>query len=373
MERIVLSPRYLPELSSVPEEVLSLREGMVQVSSLIPQIHEETEFWLARAIPDGSISTVAVGAYETILRTIAGVTSRVFVGLPRCRDEKWLDTAVNYTMDVFRLSSELRPYPPFLRRFVAPWLASTKRLQEHVRVASDCFGSIFAQRLAEPDGEGKRANDMFQWMADSAKGADRSTDVLIRKMLFLTLAAIHTSTMSTTHALFDLCAHPEYMEPLRREIGETVEANGWSLAAINELKLLDSFVKESQRLNHPGLPGTFISMPTNAIARDPDNYPDPEQFDAFRFYKQRQSSESEVNRHQFVSTGRKNLAFGHGKFACPGRFYAAAQIKMVIAYILVKYDVSFPGQQTVRPANNFFGESISPDRRQTVVFKSRRE
>lgn len=35
MERIVLSPRYLQELISLPEEVLSLREGMSQVGCAI--------------------------------------------------------------------------------------------------------------------------------------------------------------------------------------------------------------------------------------------------------------------------------------------------------------------------------------------------
>ncbi|KAI1500518.1 cytochrome P450 [Biscogniauxia marginata] len=360
------------------------------LDGLILPIKEETKFWLTQAIPDESTSPIKVTAHETMLHVIAGVTSRIFVGLPRSREKKWLATAVNYTLDVFRVSTALRTYPPFLRSFVAPWLDSTNRLRVHVKTAKDCFGSIFAQRLALPDGE-REANDMFQWMVDSASGADRNPEVLVRKMLFLTLAAIHTSTMSVTHALLDLCTYPEYVEPLRGEIHEIVGTHGWTLASINKLKLLDSFLKESQRVNHPGLlsfnrrvmkslqlsdgteipSGSFICMATNSIAHDPENYPNPNQFDGFRFYKKRLSSQMDANLHQFASTGPNSLAFGHGKFACPGRFFAAAQIKVIIATILFQYDISFPDGQSARPENIFSGESIGPDRSQSVVFKRR--
>jgi cytochrome P450 len=77
--------------------------------------------------------------------------------------------------------------------------------------------------------------------------------MLVKKLLFLTLAAIHTSTMSLTHIIFDLCSMPAYVEMLRKEITEVIGKSGWTLAAVNELKLLDSFMKESQRVNHPGL------------------------------------------------------------------------------------------------------------------------
>lgn len=220
---------------------------------------EEIKHWLEDQISMGPGSSKTVNAYETLLRIVAGVSSRVFVGQPRNRDEKWLETAVNYTLDVFRVSSELRPYPEFLRRFVAPRLDSTKRLQGHIDKAKECFGGIFAERLAglqQPD-DGIRhhkPNDMFQWMVDSTSTSiDRDPEVLIRKMLFLTLAAVHTSTMSVTHALLDLCAYTEYKEPLQEEISRVVKNQGWTLGAINELMLLDSFMKESQRINHPGL------------------------------------------------------------------------------------------------------------------------
>lgn len=176
MDRIVLSPRYLKELSSVPEEVLSLREPISQVNyrnhvifhdsnmydkhgsdtklivaSLQLPIKEEPDFWLTKIILSQAPSTspINVTAYQAILPIVTRVTSRVFVETLKSRDQKWLDTAANYTMDAFKVSSDLRPYHAFLRPFVAPWMSSTKRLNGHVQAVKDCFGDIITQRLSE--------------------------------------------------------------------------------------------------------------------------------------------------------------------------------------------------------------------------------
>lgn len=118
--------------------------------------------------------------------------------------------------------------------------------------------------------------------------------------------------------------------------------------------------------------GAFVCMATRSIARDSENYPDPDRFDGMRFYKRWvSSSEQDAHRHQLVSTGPDNLAFGHGNFACPGRFFAAAQAKVILATILLQFDVAFPGSQTARPENVFSGETIGPDRAQGIVFKRR--
>ncbi len=46
---------------------------------------------------------------------------------------------------------------------------------------------------------------------------------------------------------------PEIVQPLRIEIDEALKDHGSIIiVAINDMKLLDSFLKESQRKNHPG-------------------------------------------------------------------------------------------------------------------------
>lgn len=46
---------------------------------------------------------------------------------------------------------------------------------------------------------------------------------------------------------------PEYIPILREEVENILmEHDGWTLAALNAMRKLDSFLKESQRMNHPG-------------------------------------------------------------------------------------------------------------------------
>jgi cytochrome P450 len=71
------------------------------------------------------------------------------------------------------------------------------------------------------------------------------------------MAAIHTTTMANTAAIYDLAAHPEYIQPLRDEIEQVVNEDGYDVgeegfkklkkSSMPKLWKLDSFLKESQR------------------------------------------------------------------------------------------------------------------------------
>lgn len=52
-----------------------------------------------------------------------------------------------------------------------------------------------------------------------------------------------------TQALYDLVIHPEYTEELREEIASVVGEDGWTKTALQKMRKLDSFLKESHRLN----------------------------------------------------------------------------------------------------------------------------
>jgi cytochrome P450 len=217
--------------------------------SLIAPLNEEAGYWLSQRIP----GKVELKAYHTMVRIIAATASRMLGGPTVSRDQEWLETAAAYSMDVVSVAMKLRPYPAFLRPLIAPWLDGSKALDRHLRTTKKVFSHIFAERLAlkqsgvEKDDE--KPVDMIQWMADSARGTDRDPDVLAHNMLFMSLAAVHTSAATAIHVLFDLCANPEYVQPLRDEVQRVIGEHGWTLAAITTMKKLDSFMKESQRLN----------------------------------------------------------------------------------------------------------------------------
>lgn len=60
------------------------------------------------------------------------------------------------------------------------------------------------------------------------------------------------------------------------------------------------------------------------------------------------------HQYQYAGTSPDSLPFSHGKLACLGRFYAAAQIKLILASVLLNCDVQFPNGQSMRFENIFF-------------------
>lgn len=190
-------------------------------------------------------------AYETMVRIIASTASLMLGGKTISRNEEWLETAAGYSMDVVSVAMKLRPWPAFLRPLIYPQLSGAKLLEKHLVVTKKCFKPIFEQRLAklQQGSLSEKPVDMVQWMAESAKGSDRDPDVLAHNMLFMALAGVHTSSATAIHVLFDLCANPDYIVSLREEVESVVRDHGWTLSSINRMKRLDSFTKESQRLN----------------------------------------------------------------------------------------------------------------------------
>lgn len=110
--------------------------------------------------------------------------------------------------------------------------------------------------------------------------------------------------------------------------------------------------------------GTFLRkgsqiMVTGLSHWDPDVYPNPHQWDGYRFYRQQQqppsqkeeqSQQEEKDKSQqqgqhfqsqqtaAVTTSPDHIAFGHGAHACPGRFFAVNEAKIALAHLVMKYD-----------------------------------
>lgn len=73
-----------------------------------------------------------------------------------------------------------------------------------------------------------------------------------------------------------------------------------------------------------------------------------------------------------MSTSSKHLGFGHGNHACPGRFFAANEIKVILAHMLLKYDWELaPGSKDPQPS--FHGFLIIGDQSTKFLLKRRQE
>lgn len=54
---------------------------------------------------------------------------------------------------------------------------------------------------------------------------------------------------TVTQALYRLLDNPDYIEPLRREVEAVVAEDGWTKAGLDKMRNIDSFIRESQRLD----------------------------------------------------------------------------------------------------------------------------
>lgn len=232
----------------------------------------------------------------------------------------------------------------------------------------------------------ENAQNLLSWMIECEDGSDPS--YLAHLEIVVSLASIHTTQMNIVHVLYDLAANPEYINQLREEI-QMVAQRGWNKGSFSQLLRLDSFLKESQRFNPPSIlsmhrimqqshqlsdgtelpKGSHICMPVDAIQNDAEITTDPSSFDGLRYFKMRQA-QGERHLHQFATAEKTRLNFGYGKYACPGRFFASLEIKVILVKLIMNYDFKLPPQQG-RPQNLMAHEFIFPNPEGKLLFRER--
>lgn len=60
-------------------------------------------------------------------------------------------------------------------------------------------------------------------------------------------------TQTFVQTFYRLLAHPDYIEPLRKEVETVVAEEGWTKAGMDKMYKIDSFVRETQRIDSPML------------------------------------------------------------------------------------------------------------------------
>lgn len=114
--------------------------------------------------------------------------------------------------------------------------------------------------------------------------------------------------------------------------------------------------------------GTAVAVPSWSVTRDDRLWADPTTFDGFRFAKLREEPGSE-HKYQFATAGPDSLSFGYGPQACPGRFFASNEIKVLLAHLLLHYEFKLEGDK--RPDNIIHELSILPNMGVKILFRKR--
>jgi cytochrome P450 len=216
---------------------------------------------------------------------------------------------------------------------------------------------------------------------------------MTRRLCIANFGSMHQTSIQITNLLLDIVdSDAEFgtISVLRDEVARVIgndTAAGWNKSRVGALTRADSVARETLRLHGFGSRGVSrkvvgdglvtedgIALPRGSMVSfigywaqtDPDTFENPLKYDPFRFSRAREAEADETGKPgqpslSFVSTGMQNLAFSHGKHACPGRFLVDFELKMFIAYVLVNYDVEFPKEYNgKRPQSKWVTEACFP-------------
>jgi ent-kaurene oxidase len=171
----------------------------------------------------------------------------MFGGTYLSRHEPWTDTMIDFTGDSFLAAQRLKDFPAYSRHLVKFFIPEVKKIFQHFDLADSLISPVLSARSASQEKSTKNT-DLIQWMLDNR--GHRTNKKLSHINLHVAFAAIHTSAVAITHIVYDLCAMPEYVKPLREEVTKALEEEGaLTKKAFLKMSKLDSFMRESQRFN----------------------------------------------------------------------------------------------------------------------------
>ncbi|KZV65871.1 cytochrome P450 [Peniophora sp. CONT] len=351
------------------------------LTALVDDIRDETVAAFNDLIPVGPDGRWVKVCIQPMLRNaICRVSNRLFVGLPLCRDAEWIRLNVEFTIDTFIGAQILRIFPGILRPIAA--LLFTKVAASHKRGFALVKPLIEARlRMMAEYGDNweDRPNDFLQWLMDSVEGRSQSPQDYCRRLMAVNFGAIHTSSLNMSQALYRLASNPEWQMELRAEVEEVVQAHGFSKVSIGKMRKIDSFLREQQRCEGLGVltmtrvalkpftfsngvrvpQGAFVSCAQLATHYDEQNYTDADTFNPWRFSSVH-DTDGDDTKYQLVATSNDFINFGHGRHACPGRFFAAIELKCQLAHIVLNYDVAFLEGESGYPTSRFINGLCVP-------------
>ncbi|KAH6652997.1 cytochrome P450 [Truncatella angustata] len=375
-----------------------------QIGSFTDDIVDEVnscleDYWGAES---GNWQEVKV--YDTMLDLIARLSTRVFIGQPLCNDPDFLKTCRIFNRNVALSAAALSTLPKFMKPVFAPLVTCYDYFQ--YQKCSRYIMPTIKERLARAQASAEKLplfddkpapNDYIQWAISHALSkpvpnpAELDPRVIACRFSVLCFAAIQSSVITLTNCLFDIAASPHcssVLAALRDEVlRETEGGASWSKSALARMTHVDSCLRESLRLNgfiERGvmkmviapegvvLPdgshvpaGTKVGVSGYSVHHDSEIYGDAMSFDAFRFVGAGKGGKPLA----FVTTSESFMGFSYGSHACPGRFFAANQLKIALAHIALNYEIE---PVVKRPINRWFFGHIAPPLHEMLRVKRRK-
>jgi cytochrome P450 len=239
-------------------------------------------------------------------------------------------------------------YPP--RWFPTPRNLRYARAKANLHTTID---GIIQRRQSSPEEYGDLL-DMLILARDEDTGEGMSSEQLRQEAITLFIAGHETTAVLLSWAFYLLAMHPQARERLQAEIRRVLSGRAPTQADLPELAYTRMVLDETMRLYPPAwitnrksiqadeihgytIPaGAEVSVSPYITHRDPQLWPDPEQFDPERF-----SPERSASRHRYAY-----FPFGGGPRQCIGNNFALMEAQLILAAISQRYSLDLaPGRE----------------------------
>ncbi|GAB1737244.1 hypothetical protein NU219Hw_g1174t1 [Hortaea werneckii] len=391
-----------PSTAAIHDFSVIRRDLTRQMGKLVPEMLDEVDTGFTEYFGTDREEWREVRAIEAILKVSQRAIERVFVGLPLCRDASYLAAVRRWEMGFAICGALHRSFLPSMLQpalgsllamplAVVKWLALRRSLPLIRRRILD-FDHQLRGEGTEKDAQ--VPNDMLQWLIVQnahKPPTERLTawDIGGRLCLF-ELFAVHTTSTTLGTALLDILLNPSsttILAELQQETEGILPQLPTDPTKAREMLKMDSLFHETLRIHSMFAHGmTRRVMPAEGI-RIPDsdlwlpqgshvaalvippqatllNRPgegeggggedDGWEWKPFRYYDQTAEKESgpspgdetqkRPKRNQIPTTQINSsfLSFGLEKHGCPGRFFAVQTLKLMLGYLITRYDFELP-------------------------------
>jgi len=197
-----------------------------------------------------------------VLRWIIGrISARTFIGYPACRNDTWIRASFDYAHDVFGMVFLTHWFPKVLHPIVLLLAPARWRLSGYSRQAHKVLAPAVKRWENDRDKGAleEESYTLLEGLLMEAKGSERNMEEIVLRQMITSLASIHTSVMTATYCLLELCRHPEYTQLLMEEARSCMsKEQDWARYTTERLPMMDSFICEVHRF-HPPIIRTFPS------------------------------------------------------------------------------------------------------------------
>lgn len=259
-------------LSSLGDQLIKLLISVLNTASMIPSLDEECLRACDKIIPpcEGiyslsmqtpfSMSSLTlldwsqIMPFQVLLPIFAYTTAVVLYGTELCHDEDWMGMILAYIPSVMMAPiSVTEKYHPSLRWLAKYFDTPTKSVIQLRRRAGELLQPTLATHAkGTASGKTSASGNAIQWLISryQDKGKVPTLDDLAQVILFVTVAATQTTPAVGASILFDLMDRPDSVTDIQEEISQVYDEKvGWTRSSLADLKVLDSFMKESKRVH----------------------------------------------------------------------------------------------------------------------------